>query len=377
MDQNKEQLKRSEHFTVVELEDHLWDDFHKVPEILYENDTNYIAHQRGHIESVFNLEKDKKQGEIKRFVARRNDGELIGRIAVFAPYLKVESLDYHTGRIGFFESINDEQVAFSLFDHAIDFLKSKGLMGVEGPVNFGDRDMYWGLLVDGFGEPLYQENYNLEYYKDLFKAYGFKEYMQTFTFKIDLLNDNSSLSVASGLTSKALDYERLDDFAKDFVEVYNDAFGEYRHFRKMESAQIVKMAQKGLGVIDPNLIAVYYIEGKPVGIMAGIPDLNQLITKGDSTVLKGIAFGIKKEFQHTGIYIEMVALMKTKGLKDKPYKNVFVNGVNAQSYGMINILRSNGGIIDRYHVTYRLLFDAQLPLNSYKIYSDPFTLNIK
>ena len=54
---------------------------------------------------------------------------------------------------------------------------------MDGPINFGDRDKWWGLLVDGYDlEPNYQQHYNYPYYKDLFEAYGFKTYFKQLTY---------------------------------------------------------------------------------------------------------------------------------------------------------------------------------------------------
>ena len=85
--------------------------------------------------------------------------------------------------MGFFESVNDQKVAFMLFDACKDWLTQRGIEAMDGPINFGDRDKWWGLLVDGYElEPNYQQHYNYPYYKDLFEAYGFKTYFKQLTY---------------------------------------------------------------------------------------------------------------------------------------------------------------------------------------------------
>ena len=44
---------------------------------------------------------------------------------------------------------------------------------MDGPINFGERDKFWGLLIEGFSEPLYAMNYNAPYYKELFEKTSF------------------------------------------------------------------------------------------------------------------------------------------------------------------------------------------------------------
>jgi hypothetical protein len=51
---------------------------------------------------------------------------------------------------------------------------------MDGPINFGERDKFWGLLTEGFIEPLFGMNYNFPYYKDLFENYGFKFILSSF-----------------------------------------------------------------------------------------------------------------------------------------------------------------------------------------------------
>src|SRR3546814_3717429 len=62
------------------------------------------------------------------------------------------------------------------------WLEGKGMEAMDGPINFGDRDKWWGLLVDGFYEPCYTCNYNPPYYQDFFEQYGFQLYFKQYTY---------------------------------------------------------------------------------------------------------------------------------------------------------------------------------------------------
>ena len=52
----------------------------------------------------------------------------------------------------------------------------RGMEAMDGPINFGERDKFWGLLIDGFHEPLYGMNFHAPYYQKLFENYGFQIY---------------------------------------------------------------------------------------------------------------------------------------------------------------------------------------------------------
>ena len=111
-----------------------------------------------------------------RFILKNKKQELIGRIAVFINYKKSNTERQPTGGIGFFECINNQKVADLLFNNAKKWLQNENIEAMDGPINFGERNKYWGLLTEGFEHPpVYGNNYNPEYYIQLFENYGFKK----------------------------------------------------------------------------------------------------------------------------------------------------------------------------------------------------------
>src|SRR5690606_14936748 len=127
----------------------------------YKNDNNYISPLDNDVQAIFDPTRNNffKHGVCKRWLLFQ-DNKVIGRIAAFIDYEKSKTKEAPTGGIGFFESINDKNAAFLLFDTAIDWLKSMDMKMVEGPINFGENDKFWGLLIDGFKQPSLNMNYN-------------------------------------------------------------------------------------------------------------------------------------------------------------------------------------------------------------------------
>ena len=109
-----------------------------------------------------------------------------GRIAAFIDKNLAYTYDQPTGGIGFFECINDKESAFLLFDTAREWLKERGMEAMDGPINFGETDKYWGLLVNGFTHPSFEVPYNPPYYQDLFESYGFQTYYKMEGFHLDI-----------------------------------------------------------------------------------------------------------------------------------------------------------------------------------------------
>ena len=151
--------------------------FLQVPLRIYKDDPNYIRPLDKDVNEIFDLKKNKafRFGECNRWLLMDDDNNLIGRIAAFVnKRYKNKGDDQPTGGIGFFECINNQEAADMLFDVAKNWLMQRGMEAMDGPINFGERDRWWGLVVEGFKPPIYLMNYNLPYYQKLFENYGFK-----------------------------------------------------------------------------------------------------------------------------------------------------------------------------------------------------------
>src|SRR5687768_8642808 len=149
------------------------------------NDPNYIRPLDKDINEVFDKTKNKtyRFGEAIRWILKNDKGELIGRIAAFTnKKYRNKGDDLPIGGIGFFDCINDQRAAHLLFDTAKKWLADIGMQAMDGPINFGERDRWWGLLVDGFQPPVYCLNYNQPYYQQLFENYGFKGFYNQICF---------------------------------------------------------------------------------------------------------------------------------------------------------------------------------------------------
>ena len=125
-------------------------EFLEVPKILYNNNETWVCPLDVHINAIFDPQKNifYKHGDAERWIMKDDKGNLAGRVAAFIDKNTAYKNDQPTGGMGFFECINDKHAAFLLFDTARDWLKSKGMEAMDGPINFGETDKYWGLLVD-------------------------------------------------------------------------------------------------------------------------------------------------------------------------------------------------------------------------------------
>ncbi len=148
--------------------------FLDVARVIYKDDKNWICPLDIDIEAVFDPARNNffQHGKCARWILKDDNGELIGRVAAFINDKKAYNYEQPTGGMGFFECIDDQEAGFLLFDTAKQWLTANGMKAMDGPINFGENDNFWGLLTEGFVPASYGMNYNPTYYKAFFDNYG-------------------------------------------------------------------------------------------------------------------------------------------------------------------------------------------------------------
>jgi len=264
------------------------DAFHQLPFFIYANDPQWVCPLLNNIESVFDPKRNNffSFGSCTRWILVDEQGKTIGRIAAFVNEKKAFKESVPTGGCGFFECIDDQSAANMLFDQARTWLKSKGMEAMNGPINFGENDMWWGLLVDGFSAPFYGMNYNPPYYKKLFEQYGFVTRYEQISNRIDVprglpekvMKISKWVIERRGFTFRHLNTSNLAGFSKDFKEIYNDAWKDFENFTPVTDLTIQETLQKVKPIMDPQLIwFAYSSDNEPLAFVMILPDTNELI----------------------------------------------------------------------------------------------------
>jgi len=361
-------------------------EFTQLPFKIYKKDENWIPHLKQDIEKVFNPKKNKahRHGQIIRWILTDKDNNTIGRIAAFISRKEKES-----GGIGFFECIENKDAAFLLFNTAKEWLEKKDAKWMDGPINFGEKNMFWGLLVKNFTDQnSYSMNYNPPYYVDFFEDYGFKIYYQQFMYKRDMITpvgetfDKKHERIIQDGNYKIENVKNLtlDQIADNFRTVYNAAWGGHAHFKKMEE-KTARIIMKNLKPIyDPEIIVFVYYKTKPIAFYVNIPELNEIfkyingnlnwlgkliflyhkIRKTPKTMV-GIVFGVDKEYQSKGIEGAMVKWSQDHFTANTNYNETVLTWVGDFNPKMLKVCENLGAEIYRTYHTYRYLFDREKP----------------
>ena len=363
--------------------------FLTVPVTLYKNDPNWIRPLDKDIDEVFDTKKNKafRFGKVIRWILVNENGQLIGRIAAFInSKYKNKGDDVPVGGFGFFECINSQPAADLLLNTAGKWLAGEKMQAMDGPINFGERDKWWGLVTEGFTSPLYNMNYNPPYYVSLFKNYGCQVFFNQICFGIDpskplspkIHERHTILAANPDISSKNIDKNNLEKFANDFTTVYNKAWAGHGGLKQLGKEQVILMFKKMKQVIDERIILFAYYKEEPIAIFLNLPDLNQYFKHLDGKFgllqklyflylqrlrpakkFCGLVFGVVPEWQGKGVDAYIIGeCSKIIQVPNMPYLEYEMQWIGDFNSKMINVAESFGDTYKSKNlVTYRYLFD--------------------
>jgi len=368
--------------------------FREMPLRIYKHDKKYIRPLNKDIDEVFDQSKNKffRHGECERWLLQDENEHYIGRLAVFVnkKYLQ----DQATGGIGFFECDNNQDAANYLFDRAKEWLQARGMEAIDGPINFGERDRWWGLLVNGFDEPLYCMNYNPPYYQALFEAYGFQPYFHQLCFGMDVTTPLSAKMLKwhdvyannPDFTVEHIKKDTIFKYAADFCTIYNKAWAKHGGGKTMEIKQAKLLFSKMKPVIDEKITWFVYYKNEPIGMWVNIPDLNQyfkhfngkfgwlqklhflyLKMTGACKRFVGVVYGIVPEWQGKGTDAYMIVecgKVVQPTMRYEKYEMQWIGDFNPK---MVNLASNLEAHEVRRLTTYRYLFDRSIEFKRHPV----------
>jgi len=372
--------------------------FLTLPVQLHRNDPYWIRPLDDEITKVFDPIQNKlfRHGEAIRWILYDGQMTLIGRVAAFIDHKVCNNHEQPTGGMGFFECINSDEAAFLLFDACRDWLKQRGMEAMDGPVNFGDRDKWWGLLVDGFSPPNFCMPYNPRYYQHLFESYGFLNYFNQFTFHryfdekgLDPYMQTAADRIAENPSYRISHIEKgnTDRYANEFMEVYNSAWSRHTGIKPITLTHAKALLKSLKPIMDRRLVWFAYYEDEPVGFFIMIPEMNQVFRHLNGklnligklkflwyfkvrrvvTTAVGVIFGVSSEHQRKGVEGAIVSAfnnyVRQQGV---PYKELELNWIGDFNPTMIRIAKMVGCQVKKTHTTYRYLFDREKPFTRAK-----------
>lgn len=366
-------------------------DFIQIACSIYKNEKNWIRPLDKDINSVFDPKTNKafRKGDVKRWILKNNN-ETIGRIAAFYSS-KNDKEKLRVGGCGFFECIDDEEAAKMLFDTAKNWLEKNGYNSMDGPINFGERDKWWGCLVEGFDiDPNYLQNYGKTYYQKLFENYGFQLLFRQLTFLKKVrtpLSEKLSLKAERALRDpnynfKTLEKRNIQKYIRDFTKIYNDAWSKYPGVSKLELSQAKLLFAQLKPILDEKILWFAYHNNDPVGFFISIPEMNQIFKhvngkldlfgklktfyhlkiKKSCKKMVGLVFGIVPKHQGKGVDGALIMASRETIQEKLAYEDLELNWIPDFNKSMIRVAEQVQVKLGKIHHTYRYNFDRSIPV---------------
>jgi len=320
------------------------------PHDLYANDPNYVPELYLAQRDILTPGKHPfyEHSSLQCFLAIDETNKVKGRIAAILNNNHNAFNLVNDGFFGFFDCVNEEAIANSLFAEAELWLKAKNLSTMIGPANPSTNETV-GLLIDGFNEPpVAMMTYNKPYYITLIEKYGFHKKVDLYAYDIrtDSVNDRAiKLQDAllkrleqKGINIRTINVKDFKNEVKKATEIYNSAWDKNLGFVPMTKNEFKYLAKEMKNILNPDFCLVAEHNGKAVGFALAIPDINQILIKIKRgrllpTGIFKLLFGLKKINYYRVIILGVIEEYRKMGIEACFYAKIIKKGIDMKLKG--------------------------------------------
>ena len=323
---------------------------------------------------------------VELFIAYR-DGQAVGRISAHIDHLALElprdqGMGPGTGMFGYFDA-EDEEVAHALLQHAGEWLNTKGMDRMLGPISLS----IWeepGLLVRGQDHsPMIMMGHHPAQYDNWMRSFGLVEAKRLYTYDLNIAREFPKLVqriVSSGernerIKIRPIDMKRWDAEIRTVLHILNDAWSDNWGFIPFTEAEIAHAAKKMKPIIKPNLNMIAELDGRPVAFMMVLPDMNEVLKKIDGKLfpfgwikllrwlrtpmgagMRVPLMGVLKEFQNSRLASQlafmMIEVIRRSAVSDYNSERAEIGWILDDNKGMVAIAETIQSTINREYVIY-------------------------
>ncbi len=316
------------------------EEFVKLQAGFYEGDPNFVPPLV--MEEVNTLDKNKNpffRHAQASFWTLRGNGKPLARISAVVDLFYQ---GFHKEKVGFFGHFEarDEESAHLLLGKAREWLASKGVLVMRGPISLS-TNYICGLLVEGHETmPVIQMPYNPKEYATWLESFGLKKAKDLFSFLMTRENTNLDrvLSLGEKLEKKGnfsvrhVDMKRFDQEMERIRGIYNQAWEENWGFVPLQKEEFRFIAKSFKQIVKPEFCNIVEAGGEAIGFLLMIPDLNPAIKACNGRLTPAgivklilamrrikrarvILLGVKKGFRRHGVEVMLIARTIKAGLK--------------------------------------------------------------
>lgn len=356
--------------------------FIMLPWQIYKDDKVWVAPLISDYKKLFDPKKSPffLHGHMDYFIAEK-DGKIVGRVAAINNTLHTKTWQDKVGFFGFFECINDQEVAKSLLDKARERLKEWGFEQMRGPASPSSNEDY-GVLIDNFKDQhVLISCYNAPYYYNLYQNYGLQPIKELYAIRFDgnkieaesgerMKRLKEAVLERTGVRFENLDMKRFDEGVRTFKGIFNEAWNTtFNHGWVPLTEEEFDQITSGLKPItDPELVLIAKKDDKVVGGMICLPDWNEVFKKWKGRIfpfnwidlftkkktikcLRVVILGVLPEYQKKGLDVIMYYEIMRRGL-DKGMEWAEASYIVEDNLPMFKPLMNIGGYV---YKTYKVM----------------------
>ncbi len=321
----------------------------RFPWKVYRGDPNWVPPLISERRDRLNPEKNPffSHADVEFFLATQNQ-RLVGTIAAFVDHPRNEHLGAEMGGFGFFETIDDYEVAEQLLNTACEQVQDWGMKGIVGPTNFGPTDEPGVLIESADCPPAILEAHTPPYYRDFLERYGMSKFRDSYAWRVSLLALGVSLggipeqvtrvfnaaARRGGVKIRKLRLEDWDHEVGTAHELFNATLSHLPDYVPMRADTFRRFANQMRPLLDPDMALFAEVGEKTVGFLVAIPDFNRVLIHLNGRLfpfgwikllwyrrrIDVISFkllGVLEEFRRMGIdvlmYLEAIRAAAAKG----------------------------------------------------------------
>src|ERR1041385_233801 len=320
--------------------------FLNVVDYIYREDPNYVRP----LDMMLKDQLGKKNpffqhGEGTTFTAHRN-GWCVGRCTAQIDRLHLDRYKDDVGFFGFFDTIEDQEVANALLASARAWLRSRGMKRIRGPLSLCINEEA-GCLIEGFDTPpMFLMPHHLPYQGGLIEKAGLAKVKDLLAWRYEVgdlppraAKATQEIEALPEVSAHHVDPKHMERDVRMVMDIFNDAWSDNWGFVPLTEAELKKMAADFKLILDPEITYIAYVDGEPAAVALAMPNLNEVIRDFDGKVLpfglpkllyrlkvKGtksarlIILGNKKKFRHVrkyaGLSIYLYSRMSEAGKRN-------------------------------------------------------------
>jgi len=312
-----------------------------------------------------------RHAEVTHFMAWQGR-QPVGRISAAINRLYNEYHHTSIGFFGFFEVVNNYEVAHELLDCARKWVEERGLTVLRGPGEYSNATHErQGILIDGFQYPPTSElTHNPPYYAEFLERYGFRKVKDYVAYMFNRENTNiprlrrlaHKVSQNLSIRTRSLILRELKIEVRLILEIYNEAWAQNWGFLPISSEEGDAIANSLRLIIDPGMVRFAFVREQPAAVIGFIPDPNYALRPrwrwyGDSDLLRiarlllmrrripctrGMFLGIKPEYRNLGIPALLAAEL-VEYLLSRHYVECDASLILEDNKAMIKVINVFGG----------------------------------